>query len=97
MTATVIPFSRRRSDQLRAEGCQACACRADGALCYPHRLSTLADRLREDQAATARELLVSATDVAEVLADALAVLDGITTECLTATPHRPTNSTRGAR
>lgn len=97
MTATVArSFAARRGDQLRAETCPTCARRRDGC-CHPHRLEILADRLRADLDACGPALLIPAADVAEVLADALTVLDGITAECLTAIPHRPTNSTRGAR
>ena len=93
MSATIHDsFVSRRGDQLRRGGCSNCASRSDGQLCYPHRLDSLADRLRNDLAATRDELLVPSSAVAESLADALAVLNGITDECLT-----PTDLTRRTR
>lgn len=61
-----------------------CSRGADGRIreCYPHRLDSLAARLRLDLLATEGELLISRERFASVLADALTVLDGITGECL---------------
>lgn len=83
MSAPVISLDSQRRKRRPAAGCQRCEARDDGTRCYPHQLEALAIRLREDRAEHEGELLIPADDLAETWADALAVLDGITAECLT--------------
>ncbi len=84
MTATVISLASRRPQPRTRETCGACSRGADGRIreCYPHRLDSLAARLRLDLLDGEGELLVSRERFAGALVDALTVLDGITGECL---------------
>lgn len=82
MTATVISLDSRRPQPTTAATCPACQYRRDGSECYPHRLDSLAGRLRGHFNSTAAELLVDRALLATALTDAIAVLDGITHECL---------------
>lgn len=83
MTAPIVDLASQRLKRRPAPGCTRCEHRTDGTRCFPHQLEALAIRLRSDQADHAGELLIAADDLAETWADALAVLDGITAECLT--------------
>ncbi|MCH1867078.1 hypothetical protein [Nocardioides sp. CFH 31398] len=58
--------------------------------CPPHRLASLAARLRESSDAQAGELLIPAQAFADVIDDALEVLDRIVAD------HAPTHE-RGTR
>ena len=79
MTAPVASLAAERLKRRRPD-CERCSRRADGLPCVPHRLDALAHRLRE--AEDPDVLLVPAEDHRAVLADALAVIDGVTSECL---------------
>lgn len=95
MTAHVSrSFVARRGDQLRAERCPACARRADGE-CYQHRLEALELRVHLASRATEGSLLVPADQMAEVLADVLAVVGSITTPARAMEP--PETTPKGAR
>lgn len=85
MTAPVISLDSQRLKRRPAPGCQRCEARTDGTRCFPHQLDALAVRLRTERAEHEGELLIPADDLAETWAEALAVLDGITAECLTPT------------
>ena len=78
MTRPVASLDAERLKRRRPD-CERCARRADGMPCVPHRIDGLANRLRE--AAEPGALLIPA----EVLTDALDVLDGVTAECLNPT------------
>lgn len=72
MSGNVVSLAGRRAAREAHATCPGCT--ADQ-LCYPHRLDSAASRLRE---AGDGVLLVSA----DALDDVLAVIDGITSECL---------------
>ena len=88
MTATVVLLDAERRNRRPTAGCQRCEMRTDGSRCFPHRLDDLADRLRAHDPSDA--LLIPSEELADVLADVLGVLDGITSECLTRTDERTT-------
>ena len=75
MTATVIDLTSRLREQA-----PTCQCR-EGFSCYPHRVADLAEHLRERDTHLDEELLISTGAVRRLLAEALEVLDGITTDC----------------
>lgn len=79
MTGRVIDLDSRRPKPLERHcGCQP------GRQCYPHRLDTLAARLRAHLDDQEGELLVTLKTHETVVAGVLEVLDGITNECLSA-------------
>ncbi len=82
MTAPIVDLDSQRLKRRPAPGCTRCDHRTDSTRCFPHQLDALATRLRADRADHAGELLIPAQDLAETWADALAVLDGITAECI---------------
>lgn len=84
MTATVIDLASRRPQPRSRETCHACRSDADGVLveCYPHRLDSLARRVRVDLQFAENELLIPAGEVAGRLTDVLDVIGTITDECL---------------
>lgn len=79
MSGNVVQLSDHRPAPVREEGC---SCRPDH-LCYPHRLTNAAALLRaEVKAAREIDWLTPTRDLERIAADVLAVLDGITAECL---------------
>lgn len=81
----VIDLDSRRPQTRSRDTCAACE-RARGigtGECYPHRLDSLATRLRRHVDRHDGQLLTPTVDVAETIADALTVLDRITAESLT--------------
>jgi hypothetical protein len=84
MSATVISLASRRAQPRTRETCTSCSRDADGGIreCYPHRLDTLARRVRVELLTTEGELLVPRETSAACLGDVLAVLESITDECL---------------
>jgi hypothetical protein len=84
MTATVVDLASRRAQPRTRETCHACRRGTDGSIveCYPHRLDTLARRVRVELLTTEGELLVPRETSAACLGDVLAVLESITDECL---------------
>ncbi|MCD4525233.1 hypothetical protein [Nocardioides sp. cx-173] len=84
MSATVIDLASRRAQPRTRETCRTCRRGTDGSIleCYPHRLDSLADRVRYDLLSTQGELLIDRETLADRLTDVLHVLETITDECL---------------
>ena len=86
MTAIVLDLSSRLQEPRGAGTCGMCA-KHDGE-CYPHRIEWAARLLRAHRNAHAADLLTPSAETTAGLRDVLAVLSGITTECLSPSKRR---------
>lgn len=75
--SNVVPLFSEKPEPKRPA---TCGCRPDS-LCYPHRLTNLADLLRAELAHR-DDWLVPRAEVDRITAHVLDVLGGITAECL---------------